>query len=69
MRVCRTESGPWDTKNSVIIAIIFQEVRKMRKRAFAIFVVIAALPTVTFCGNPCAAAEAGKEPAARTILL
>ena len=41
----------------------------MNKRAFILFAMTAVLLTVSLFGGGCAAAEAGKEPAVRTILI
>ena len=45
-----------------------REAGKMKKQAFILFAMTAVLLTVSVLGGVCAA-EAGKEPAARTILL
>ncbi len=41
----------------------------MSKRVFILFAMTAVLLITAVCGSSCAAAEAGKEPAVRTILL
>ena len=42
---------------------------KIRKRTFILVAIILTLLTAAVCGGACAAAEAGNEPAIRTILL
>ena len=48
--------------------VLGRRLRNMKKRAFILFAMTAVLLIFSLFGSACAA-EAGKEPAARTILL